>query len=325
MVFRESTHGVVGVAHPAGNPVRRMRHPAMVSSFPAICLASGLFACGEGKAQVETSCLAEDCPEPGPLDVPLLGEFTWFEAGGSDMGCTSRLEADGRCGPEEFPAHRVQLDYGYWIARFELDQGAFESLMGWNNSQFVGADHPVETVSLFDAMVFANRASEADGLQACYRCEGEVCVPDLAPWSCSGWRLPTEAEWERAARCGEETIYAGSDDLEEIASPADPDGTFETTAAGSFAPNACNLYDMSGNVGEWIPEHIRDYAEVSTEEVVVNPWTPYTGGASGGSDGVALRGGPVVGDGLYQRVSARSPVDSATEGYIAGFRLARTR
>lgn len=282
-----------------------------------------LGACASEKEASDAACLSEDCLPEADFTDPLLGDFVWFPPGSFEMGCTEALEADGRCSAVEQVAHEVTLGAGVWIGRFEVVQGQFEPVMGWNESQVQGQNHPVETVTLADALAFANEVSARDGLEPCYVCAEGVCRPDLEPAACSGWRLPTEAEWERAARCGEDTVYAGGDSLEAVSVVPAATGVSETVPVGSLAPNACGLYDMSGNVGELIPERRRPYPRTA-DEGVVDPWMPYDG-SSASDAAVVLRGGPVLSSGESQRVSARTEIHPATSGLIAGFRLARTR
>ena len=86
-----------------------------------------------------------------------------------------------------------------------------------NAPSLCGSDCPVEKVSWTTAAVFANALSSSAGLTECYTCgdsdEGLICEAAMSPYDCDGYRLPTEAEWEGAARCDEERMYAGSDDL----------------------------------------------------------------------------------------------------------------
>jgi formylglycine-generating enzyme required for sulfatase activity len=154
-------------------------------------------------------------------------------------------------------------------------------------------------------------------LQQCYTCIGTgtnvECDVAVDPYDCDGYRLLTEAEWECAARCGTDLPYAGSDTSTDVAwTDENSDDTTHTVA--DLAPNACGLYDMSGNVWEWTQDWWDDYSTGSVTDPV---------GATSGSDRV-MRGGPWYYAAVYSAVSNRG---GGTPDYALstfGFRLART-
>ena len=148
-------------------------------------------------------------------------EFVPIPAGEFDMGST-RSEAEG-------PIHRVRLS-AFSMSRFEITQRDFAAVVGSNPSEYVGEDLPVAHVSWYDALRFANALSIVDGRRPAYRFREDSPVPDTpeVDWdrSADGFRLPTEAEWEYAARAGSAgATYAG----EHPAGPTcAPDATLET-------------------------------------------------------------------------------------------------
>jgi len=187
----------------------------------------------------------------------------------------------------------------------------YESVMGDNPSAFKGTEHPVEKVSWFDAVNFANKLSAQEGLEQCYQIDG-----DSVQWEnkvCKGWRLPTEAEWEYAARGGQDFLYSGSNNSNEVAW-SDWNAGDETHPVGRKKANGFGLYDMSGNVWEWCWDWYGDY---STE----NRSNPT--GAPTGSYRVA-RGGSWYSDPGFLRVSNRDGVDPTNRGKSQGFRLGRS-
>ena len=258
-------------------------------------------------------------------------------AGGTfDMGCTPAPDAQGECIVDEYPAHAVTLGHDFWMDEREVTQGAFEAMMGFNPSEVpeCGPDCPAECVSWHSSAAFANAKSLIEGREACYTCEGSgthlgggecqlaanvSCTLAMAPYECDGYRLPTEAEWEYGARCGTDLLYSGSDDASAVAWCTETSGG-STHPVGLLPPNACGLYDMTGNVFEWNSDwYANDYFEDSPES---DPTGPEDG------DFRSCRGGGwrhAIDDGHgHLRVAARinRPADLRDRGL--GFRLVLT-
>ena len=169
--------------------------------------------------------------------------------------------------------HTVTLTQGFDIGTTEVTQELYEAVTGSNPSKNPSKSGkvvkcptcPVNFVSWFDAVEFCNALSERQGHQAAYAITGDGETVTRDPTS-NGYRLPTEAEWEYAARAGESHAYAGSDDVDAVAWY---DGNSDGRAhpVGTKSPNAWGLYDMSGNVREYADDCLRQYPRRSKAEL----------------------------------------------------------
>jgi formylglycine-generating enzyme required for sulfatase activity len=211
-------------------------------------------------------------------------EFVKIAPGEFIMGCST---GDNDCTEDEKPAHRVQITKAFEIGKYEVTQSQWRSVMGSNPSTMRGDDHPVETVSRDEARDFLARlTARNDG----YR-----------------YRLPTEAEWEYAARAG--TTAAQPAPLDEIAW-YDADSEDASHPVGRKKPNAWGLYDMFGNVREWVEDlFARDFYANSP---VADPAGPQTVQAAQGNFGrgrvrqlPVVRGGAWDNPANFVRASAR--------------------
>jgi len=161
-----------------------------------------------------------------------------------DMGSTSGYS-------DEEPVHSVTVS-GFSISTTEVTQGLYEEVMGSNpaSSFGVGDTYPVYNVSWYDAVDFCNALSDLEGFDRCYTVNGTDVTCDFTR---NGYRLPTEAEWEFAARGGNASnwyTYAGSDTVGDVAWYW-YNSNSATHPVGTKAPNELGLYDMSGNLWEW--------------------------------------------------------------------------
>ena len=154
----------------------------------------------------------------------------------------------------------------YSVMTTEVTQKQYESVMGENPSYHKGYNLPVEKVSWYDAIYFCNKLSLSENLEPVYSVNGET---DVTTWnytphkgnsingeitqntSATGYRLPTLEEWQYAAKGGENYKYAGSDNLDEVGWYT-KNSNDETQPVAQKMPNGYGLYDMSGNVWEWV-------------------------------------------------------------------------
>ncbi len=220
----------------------------------------------------------------------LISNMVRVEGGTFTMGATSEQGSD--VDSDEKPAHQVTLS-AFSIGKYEVTQEEWEAVMGSNPSRFKGAKKPVEQVSWNDCQAFIRKLNELTE---------------------RNFRLPTEAEWEFAARGGNKSIgykYAGGDNIINVAW-YDGNSGDTTHDVGQKSPNELGLYDMSGNVWEWCQDWYDSYGSNS----LTNPK-----GASSGSSRVN-RGGGWLGDASRCRVSYRSYNTPSRQGNGLGFRLA---
>jgi len=231
-------------------------------------------------------------------------------AGSFSMGSTTG-DAD------EAPVHTVTLTHDFWIGETELTQAQYRAGMSTSPSYFssCGTTCPVEQVSWTMAVLYANALSAAEGLDACYTATGSGLATALGgdPYACEGYRLPTEAEWEYAAKAGGSYTYSGSNTVGDVGWYSSNCSSTTHAVAGKTA-NAFGLYDMSGNVWEWTNDWYGAYSSGSAIDPV---------GASSGSY-LVLRGGAWDAGAAYATVSRRGGDYPDASLYYLGFRLART-
>ena len=212
--------------------------------------------------------------------------------------------------------HAVRLTRGFSMGTTPVTQALWTAVMGANPSSFTdGAEatqRPVEQVSWFDSVRFCNVLSRKLGLRAAYTVGAGDEPTVTCDFSAPGFRLPTEAEWECAARAGTASPYSGSDDLDEVGW-YDDNSEATTHAVGQKKANGWGLYDMSGNVWEWTWDIFGDYGGNVTDPT----------GASTGAFRVN-RGGSWYYSAQRARVAFRYRYDPTLRNVNLGFRLSRT-
>lgn len=209
--------------------------------------------------------------EPAPLSDPLTTENTesgvdmvLVQGGSFQMGSAAEDQID------ETP-HAVHID-SFYMDKYEVTQEEYERVVGTNPSRWKGEGNPVEQIRWKDAIEYCNARSRLEGLQPAY---------DEQTWQCDfeadGYRLPTEAEWEYAARAGTSTAFSFGGDRSKL----DRHAWFKANCTrgphpvGQKEPNPWGLYDMYGNVWEWCHDfYHEDYYQQSPDK---NPRGPDSG------------------------------------------------
>ena len=276
-----------------------------------------------------------------------LEGFVLIPAGSFQMGDPSNpLVGSG----DEVPTHTVQVS-AFYMARHEVTKALWDGVRAWGlNNGYTdlaagggkGASHPVHSITWYDMVKWCNARSQMEGLTACYTLSNEAYrtgVTDavVCNWSANGYRLPTEAEWEKAARGGlaaqnfpwgntidhssanyraNSSLYAydTSGCTVDTYHPAYNDGNFPyTSPVGSFAANGYGLYDMTGNVWEWCWDWYGLYTPDAQTDPRGSPTGPYR----------VNRGGSWFSRADYCRAAVRINCNPLSAEDNFGFRLAR--
>ena len=227
------------------------------------------------------------------LTIPVKNginiEMVKVEAGSFNMGATPEMENPY---DSEKPVHRVTLTNNYYIGKYEVTQALWQAVMGSNPSNFKGDDLPVEKVSWDDCQDFISKLNAMTGKR---------------------FRLPSEAEWEYAARGGKKSRgyqYSGSNTLGDVAWYEGNSGS-KTHAVGTKQPNELGIYDMTGNVYEWCQDWYGSYSS--------SPQTNPIGAVSGSN--CVNRGGGWYDSARVCRTSCRCDFTPDFRSISLGLRL----
>jgi formylglycine-generating enzyme required for sulfatase activity len=284
--------------------------------------------------------LAQPVPPPAtapPSEPPWTGPsgYTMIHVRPGSFTMGSPETEAGRNADER--RHDVRLTRGFWLGEREVTQGLWTAVMGsspfvadYKGVPLVGATLPAQKVTWYDAIRLCNALSTKDGLDQAYTVNGAEVTWNPAA---KGYRLPTEAEWEFAARAGADRPYTGArgaGGLCSVANVADAtarrkwpewtgavpcsDGFLGPAPVGSLHPNVWNLYDMSGNVSEWVWDRYGPYADGPIDD----PTGPATGALH------LARGGSWADNGTFNRIAHRKRHPVEFKDAYTGIRLARS-
>jgi formylglycine-generating enzyme required for sulfatase activity len=225
-------------------------------------------------------------------------------------------------------SHRVTVN-SFYIGKYEVTQKEYQEVMGANPSLLKKDNHPVDSVSWYEAIEYCNKLSELENLLPVYIIDktkidqSNVNSLDHLRWivkidtEADGYRLPTEAEWEYAAKGGntdyETFLYSGSNDINAVAWYF-RNGRSGSHPVGSKAPNSLGIYDMSGNVWEWCWDWLGDYYAGAQNNPLGASWGP----------GRVIRGGSWSDSYRSVRSSCRGYFCPASRDKGIGFRIARS-
>ena len=248
---------------------------------------------GEGRVRVKPTAASSNSPPSNPFGIDMVS----LPGGSFQMGCGPK---DGECQDDEKPRHAVNVK-PFAIGRTEITQGQWQAVMGSAPPDLYfkdcGEDCPVERVSWNDVQIFINTLNQ--------KTRGH-------------YSLPSEAEWEYACRAGQDTRYCGGNDLDAVAW-YDGNSGGKTHPVGGKAANPFGLYDMSGNIREWVQDCYHDsYQGAPTDG---GAWD---GGANCANGRRVLRGGSFSFDQFSARCAARYGPDLYPWFIIPlpGFRIA---
>jgi len=276
------------------------------------------------------------CAEKDFTETKYGIEMVHIKGGEFNMGCAPEWK---NCEADELPAHKVKVS-DFYIGRYEVTQKQWREIMGtaarehWYEEKpsfGEGDNYPMYYVNWYEAVEFCNKLSELTGRKPVYRIDKTMKDPNNeGVWEdrigkkwivtvisgANGYRLPTEAEWEYAARGGAKSKgykYSGSNNLDDVAWYWDNSARC-THEAGSKQPNELGIYDMSGNVWEWCWDWYGPYSD--------NAQTDPIGAASGFCR--VIRGGAWNSSGRSARSASRCQTGPDSWSHDIGFRLARS-
>jgi formylglycine-generating enzyme required for sulfatase activity len=296
--------------------------PASVEAAPEVAQEAPQEAPEAEVAQPEAAAPVAEEPEVEvPVERPVPDGMVWIEGGTFTMGSpASKAQRES----DEDPQHSVTLS-SFYMGRYEVTQKEWRDLMGTTIQQQrdkagdsslygEGDNYPMYYVSWYEVVEYCNARSRREGLTPAYTVSGTTVTLNSGA---TGYRLPTEAEWEYACRAGTTTPYSSGSSVDSAGWYSSNSGS-KTHEVGTKQPNALGLYDMHGNVYEWCWDWYGDYSSGAQ----TNPLGASSGSASVGALRVA-RGGSCYDNGQYLRSAGRGYITPSNRDISIGFRLFR--
>jgi formylglycine-generating enzyme required for sulfatase activity len=291
-----------------------------------------------GSSSFDQPTLPPDATQPDQAPIDPVAALGWVTVSPGTFLMGSPADEPCRLANEE--RHPVTLTRPFELGTTEVTQAAFTALMGYNPSHFkeCGGECPVDSTDWSTALVFCNRLSELSGLEKCYTCvgnDGKYAFPfkcDVRStytkpggktiYSCPGFRLPTEAEWEHSYRAGTTTaFFNGAITSCHIDSHAGAIAWYAHNSGHSAhqvaqrSPNNWGLHDMAGNLWEWVHDWYQ--ADPGTD-ATTDPVGPSTG------TGRVIRGGSWMSSPGSLRAASRNQNLPVKGLRFVGFRCARS-
>ena len=214
---------------------------------------------------------------------------------------------------DQTPLRTIQTERAYWISDVPVTQALFIVVMGYNPSGRSDVLRPVEMISWYDAVNFCNRLSVLCSLQPVYTIGADKNI--IWNENANGYRLPTEAEWEIAARTKNNNRFSGGD-IPDMYVWMQANSKNQTQRVRQRRPNSWDLYDMSGNVWEWCFDWYQSNYYV--DSVKINPTGPKQGTSK------VMRGGSAISDVKQCTVSYRYHASPHAKDAMIGFRIVRS-